>query len=211
MSLGYALLTIYDLFSFPLSVSRHVFISRILSASFTKNYTSHLTCSSPTQSHPKPSQLHGAHHSLRSGRTHHSERDCGGDHLLLHRQHPRTDDWNGLCVRILTQSYYELLLSCSYVLNWKWTSFCFSINRKLCFLVSLQVFPTYHIYPSNPPNVAYMQPKANAPSFFMADELRQVLFSCPPYSTSTFSLPFWRKCLISLPFCPPPSPPPGVD
>uniref|UniRef100_A0A3P9KYQ4 PAN2-PAN3 deadenylation complex subunit PAN3 n=1 Tax=Oryzias latipes TaxID=8090 RepID=A0A3P9KYQ4_ORYLA len=39
------------------------------------------------------------------------------------------------------------------------------------------VFPTYHIYPSNPPNVAYMQPKANAPSFFMADELRQELIN----------------------------------
>uniref|UniRef100_A0AAR2ISL9 PAN2-PAN3 deadenylation complex subunit PAN3 n=1 Tax=Pygocentrus nattereri TaxID=42514 RepID=A0AAR2ISL9_PYGNA len=37
------------------------------------------------------------------------------------------------------------------------------------------VFPTYHIYPQTAPHVAYMQPKANAPSFFMADELRQVL------------------------------------
>lgn len=47
------------------------------------------------------------------------------------------------------------------------------------FLVSLQVFPTYHIYPPSAPHVAYMQPKANAPSFFMADELRQVLPSSP--------------------------------
>ncbi|KAM9712757.1 PAN2-PAN3 deadenylation complex subunit PAN3 isoform 1-T1 [Menidia menidia] len=39
------------------------------------------------------------------------------------------------------------------------------------------VFPTYHIYPSTAPNVAYMQPKANAPSFFMADELRQELIN----------------------------------
>ena len=38
----------------------------------------------------------------------------------------------------------------------------------------LQVFPSYHIYPPTAPHVAYMQPKANAPSFFMADELRQV-------------------------------------
>ncbi|XP_067889650.1 PAN2-PAN3 deadenylation complex subunit PAN3 isoform X2 [Heterodontus francisci] len=37
------------------------------------------------------------------------------------------------------------------------------------------VFPTYHIYPSSTPHVAYMQPKANAPSFFMSDELRQEL------------------------------------
>uniref|UniRef100_UPI00398E73D9 PAN2-PAN3 deadenylation complex subunit PAN3 n=1 Tax=Pristiophorus japonicus TaxID=55135 RepID=UPI00398E73D9 len=37
------------------------------------------------------------------------------------------------------------------------------------------VFPTYHIYPSSAPHVAYMQPKANAPSFFMSDELRQEL------------------------------------
>ncbi|XP_063062438.1 PAN2-PAN3 deadenylation complex subunit PAN3 isoform X2 [Engraulis encrasicolus] len=37
------------------------------------------------------------------------------------------------------------------------------------------VFPTYHIYPPTAPHVAYMQPKANAPSFFMADELRQEL------------------------------------
>uniref|UniRef100_A0AAY4APP9 PAN2-PAN3 deadenylation complex subunit PAN3 n=1 Tax=Denticeps clupeoides TaxID=299321 RepID=A0AAY4APP9_9TELE len=36
------------------------------------------------------------------------------------------------------------------------------------------VFPTYHIYPPTAPHVAYMQPKANAPSFFMTDELRQV-------------------------------------
>lgn len=38
-----------------------------------------------------------------------------------------------------------------------------------------QVFPTYHMYPQTAPHVAYMQPKANAPSFFMADELRQVI------------------------------------
>lgn len=37
-----------------------------------------------------------------------------------------------------------------------------------------QVFPNYHIYHPAAPHVAYMQPKANAPSFFMADELRQV-------------------------------------
>ncbi|XP_072567465.1 PAN2-PAN3 deadenylation complex subunit PAN3 [Paramormyrops kingsleyae] len=39
------------------------------------------------------------------------------------------------------------------------------------------VFPTFHIYPPTPPHVAYMQPKANAPSFFMADELRQELIN----------------------------------
>uniref|UniRef100_A0A4W3HQQ4 PAN2-PAN3 deadenylation complex subunit PAN3 n=1 Tax=Callorhinchus milii TaxID=7868 RepID=A0A4W3HQQ4_CALMI len=39
------------------------------------------------------------------------------------------------------------------------------------------VFPTYHIYPSAAPHVAYMQPKANAPSFFMSDELRQELIN----------------------------------
>nr|CBN81955.1 PAB-dependent poly(A)-specific ribonuclease subunit 3 [Dicentrarchus labrax] len=39
------------------------------------------------------------------------------------------------------------------------------------------VFPTYHIYPPTVPHVAYMQPKANAPSFFMADELRQELIN----------------------------------
>ncbi|KAB1267459.1 PAN2-PAN3 deadenylation complex subunit PAN3 [Camelus dromedarius] len=37
----------------------------------------------------------------------------------------------------------------------------------------IEVFPNYHIYPPTAPHVAYMQPKANAPSFFMADELRQ--------------------------------------
>lgn len=41
------------------------------------------------------------------------------------------------------------------------------------------MFPTYHIYPPTAPHVAYMQPKANAPSFFMADELRQVFFTGP--------------------------------
>lgn len=40
------------------------------------------------------------------------------------------------------------------------------------------MFPTFHLYPPTAPHVAYMQPKANAPSFFMADELRQVLLSC---------------------------------
>ncbi|XP_027031172.1 PAN2-PAN3 deadenylation complex subunit PAN3 isoform X1 [Tachysurus fulvidraco] len=39
------------------------------------------------------------------------------------------------------------------------------------------VFPTYHLYPQSAPHVAYMQPKANAPSFFMADELRQELIN----------------------------------
>ncbi|KAM3860504.1 PAN2-PAN3 deadenylation complex subunit PAN3 [Diretmus argenteus] len=39
------------------------------------------------------------------------------------------------------------------------------------------VFPTYHIYPPTAPHVAYMQPKANAPSFFMTDELRQELIN----------------------------------
>ncbi|KAF3836509.1 hypothetical protein F7725_029067 [Dissostichus mawsoni] len=43
--------------------------------------------------------------------------------------------------------------------------------------MSGMVFPTYHIYPPTAPNVAYMQPKANAPSFFMADELRQELIN----------------------------------
>ncbi|OBS75389.1 hypothetical protein A6R68_14096 [Neotoma lepida] len=42
--------------------------------------------------------------------------------------------------------------------------------------VTGMVFPNYHIYPPTAPHVAYMQPKANAPSFFMADELRQVCF-----------------------------------
>ncbi|XP_030205541.1 PAN2-PAN3 deadenylation complex subunit PAN3 [Gadus morhua] len=43
--------------------------------------------------------------------------------------------------------------------------------------ISGMVFPSYHIYPPTAPHVAYMQPKANAPSFFMADELRQELIN----------------------------------
>ncbi|XP_061484483.1 PAN2-PAN3 deadenylation complex subunit PAN3 isoform X3 [Rhineura floridana] len=43
--------------------------------------------------------------------------------------------------------------------------------------LSGMVFPNYHIYPPTAPHVAYMQPKANAPSFFMADELRQELIN----------------------------------
>ncbi|XP_043929204.1 PAN2-PAN3 deadenylation complex subunit PAN3 [Protopterus annectens] len=39
------------------------------------------------------------------------------------------------------------------------------------------VFPNFHVYPPTAPHVAYMQPKANAPSFFMADELRQELIN----------------------------------
>lgn len=56
------------------------------------------------------------------------------------------------------------------------TCFHFSVQGSCYFLIPFQVFPTYHIYPSTAPHVAYMQPKANAPSFFMADELRQVFF-----------------------------------
>ncbi|MGH0182614.1 UNVERIFIED_CONTAM: hypothetical protein FKN15_010485 [Acipenser sinensis] len=41
----------------------------------------------------------------------------------------------------------------------------------------MQVFPQYHVYPPTAPHVAYMQPKANAPSFFMSDELRQELIN----------------------------------
>lgn len=59
------------------------------------------------------------------------------------------------------------------------TSFHFSIIGSCVFLFAWQVFPTYHIYPPTAPHVAYMQPKANAPSFFMADELRQVFFTGP--------------------------------
>ncbi|XP_075448304.1 PAN2-PAN3 deadenylation complex subunit PAN3 isoform X3 [Ascaphus truei] len=43
--------------------------------------------------------------------------------------------------------------------------------------VTGMVFPNYHIYPPTAPHVTYMQPKANAPSFFMADELRQELIN----------------------------------
>ncbi|XP_063250800.1 PAN2-PAN3 deadenylation complex subunit PAN3 isoform X4 [Prinia subflava] len=43
--------------------------------------------------------------------------------------------------------------------------------------VTGMVFPNYHIYHPAAPHVAYMQPKANAPSFFMADELRQELIN----------------------------------
>ncbi|CAH2225153.1 PAN2-PAN3 deadenylation complex subunit PAN3 isoform X5 [Pelobates cultripes] len=43
--------------------------------------------------------------------------------------------------------------------------------------LSGMVFPNYHVYPQTAPHVAYMQPKANAPSFFMADELRQELIN----------------------------------
>ncbi|XP_006820509.1 PAN2-PAN3 deadenylation complex subunit pan3-like [Saccoglossus kowalevskii] len=34
------------------------------------------------------------------------------------------------------------------------------------------VYPSFHVYPSEPPSVSYMTPKPNAPSFFLSDELR---------------------------------------
>ncbi|KAG8452860.1 hypothetical protein GDO86_004595 [Hymenochirus boettgeri] len=43
--------------------------------------------------------------------------------------------------------------------------------------VTGMVIPNYLIYPPTAPHVAYMQPKANAPSFFMADELKQELIN----------------------------------
>lgn len=46
--------------------------------------------------------------------------------------------------------------------------------KLLNIFFKFKVFPNYHIYHPAAPHVAYMQPKANAPSFFMADELRQV-------------------------------------
>jgi hypothetical protein len=37
------------------------------------------------------------------------------------------------------------------------------------------VMPDYHVYPGQPAHISNMQPKANAPSFFMPDELRAAL------------------------------------
>ncbi|XP_070554519.1 PAN2-PAN3 deadenylation complex subunit pan3-like [Ptychodera flava] len=34
------------------------------------------------------------------------------------------------------------------------------------------VYPSFHAYPSEPPNISYMLPKPNAPSFFVTEELR---------------------------------------
>lgn len=34
------------------------------------------------------------------------------------------------------------------------------------------VLPDYHVYPGNPSHIEHMRPKANAPSFFLPDELR---------------------------------------
>lgn len=69
-------------------------------------------------------------------------------------------------------------MSCDFAVG-SITGFHFSIIGSYLFLIPLQVFPTYHIYPSTAPHVAYMQLKANAPSFFMADELRQVFSNGP--------------------------------
>lgn len=75
---------------------RHVSVCGIFSSPLPKNYTAHLTCSSPSQSHPKPCQLHGAHHCIGPERSHNPERNCRRDHLLLHRQHPGTDGRDGM-------------------------------------------------------------------------------------------------------------------
>ncbi len=84
--------------TFPfLSVFRHVSVCWIFSSPLPKNYTAHLTRSSSAKSHPKPCQLYGAHHSIWPGHSHNPERDCRGDHLLLHRQHPGTNGWDGMC------------------------------------------------------------------------------------------------------------------
>uniref|UniRef100_F6SEU1 Pan3 C-terminal knob domain-containing protein n=1 Tax=Ciona intestinalis TaxID=7719 RepID=F6SEU1_CIOIN len=39
----------------------------------------------------------------------------------------------------------------------------------------IQVMPPFHVFPGTPPNIEYMSLKANAPSFFMANELRQAI------------------------------------
>lgn len=83
-------------------------------------------------------------------------------------------------------TFQNLVALCSIrSLCWKRShpGFDFSVMETFLFLFPSQVFPTYHIYPPTAPHVAYMQPKANAPSFFMTDELRQVFplpqsFSC---------------------------------
>lgn len=79
-----------------------------------------------------------------------------------------------------------------YISLWSHASFHFSVIGTSLFLFPSQVFPTYHIYPPTAPHVAYMQPKANAPSFFMADELRQV-FSSGYFSLNTSSVLFPRS------------------
>lgn len=61
----------------------------------------------------------------------------------------------------------------------------------------MQVFPTYHIYPPTAPHVAYMQPKANAPSFFMTDELRQVFFQNALLLQRQISLPSFYLIAMS--------------
>lgn len=76
---------------------RHVSVCGIFSPPLPKNYTTHLTCSSSAQSHPKPCQLHGAHNCIWPGHSHNPERDCRRDHLLLHRQHPGTNGRDGMC------------------------------------------------------------------------------------------------------------------
>lgn len=43
---------------------RDVSVCWIFSSPLPKNYTAHLTCSSSAQPHPKPCQLHGAHHRI---------------------------------------------------------------------------------------------------------------------------------------------------
>lgn len=63
----------------------------------------------------------------------------------------------------------------------------------------MQVFPSYHIYPPTAPHVAYMQPKANAPSFFMADELRQVISDTINFVViKTFLLCFFKDKTVML-------------
>jgi len=35
--------------------------------------------------------------------------------------------------------------------------------------------PSFHVFPGSPPNVEYLALKANSPSFFVSNELRQVI------------------------------------
>lgn len=76
---------------------RHVSICWILPPPLPKNHPPHLACTSPAQPHPKPRQLHGAHHCVRTEHPSHSEGDCWGDHLLLHGQHAGPDGGDGTC------------------------------------------------------------------------------------------------------------------
>ncbi|KAH7968132.1 hypothetical protein HPB52_006059 [Rhipicephalus sanguineus] len=52
------------------------------------------------------------------------------------------------------------------------------------------LLPEYQMYPGNPAHIEFMKPKANAPSFFLPDELRM---TCQQKWTTIITFARWNQ------------------